>query len=66
MMRENLKDIANLFCAWLKRAFDVQSAFFLLGLGALWWGIFQMSPPASFIAVGAIIVVLSTWGVFKR
>jgi len=65
-MRENLRDIGNLFFAWLKRSIDAQSAFFLLGLGALWWGIFQISPPASFIAVGSIIVVLSTWGVFKR
>ena len=65
-MRENLKQIGDLFFAWLKRAIDAQSAFFLAGMAMLWYGIHRVSEPAAFIAIGLIIVVLSTWGVFKR
>lgn len=65
-MRKNLREIGDLFFAWLKRVVDAQSFFFLCGITSLWYGIFQWSPPASFVAVGSIVVVLTTWGVFKR
>lgn len=40
---------------------DMRDGFGLAGLGALFWGFFQVYPPAAWIVTGAALFFLAVW-----
>lgn len=56
------RNIKNFFAS----NFDLEDIFTVFGLGMLFYGIYQIYIPASYIAIGSIILIIIAFGSRSR
>ena len=64
-MTDHLKNILTLSSRKLRAWFTFNDIVFIAAIAAVAYGIWQISEPVAFIAVGAFFVLLTTYGRFK-